>query len=95
MEQLRLGTPNCFNVAKVTKEEHRALRALRTGEATPGQQGMALALITNKISRTHDVLFVPGAADESAFLAGRAFVGSQVLKLLNIPVGKLEETQNE
>jgi len=80
----------CFIVAKLTKDEVLALKALATGEADPYQQSLALHVITNKFSRPHDLLFVPGQADQSAFLNGRAFVGMQILKYLNIPIGKLD-----
>ncbi len=87
----------------LTKDEHGALRALQVGEATPYQQTQALYVITNKFSRAHDVLFIPGHTDESSFLSGRGFVGQQILKYLNLPVGRLptldpkeeEENSNE
>lgn len=81
----------CFKYPRVTREEHQALRALNKGIANDYQQRLALSVITNKFARAHDVLFIPGKSDETAFLAGRSFVGSQVLKHLNIPVGQLSE----
>lgn len=86
-----MSEDECFQVAQVTEEEHVALKMLRAGEADSYQQVLALKVITSQFARTHDILFIPGAADQSAFLAGRAFVGLQILKHLNIPVGKLED----
>ena len=86
-----MSEPQCFTVAKLTKEEGLALKALRDGVADPYQQSLALHVITNKFSRPHDLLFVPGQADQTAFLNGRAFVGMQILKYLNVPIGKLED----
>lgn len=79
----------CFKVPTVDKAEHAAIRALYEGKAGEYQQRLALSVIVNKFSRAHDVLFIPGAADEGAFLSGRGFVGQQILKHINIPVGQL------
>jgi hypothetical protein len=81
--------PTCFAFHSLTKDEIYAIKALKTGEATPEQQMVALRVIVNKFSRTHDLLFVPECERQSAFLNGRAFVGTQVLKILNVPIGKL------
>lgn len=87
-------TPVCFDVfPELDKQDMEALRAVADGEADGYQQKLALAVIVNKFCRTHDVSFVPGAADQSTFLAGRAFVGSRILLALNRKVGHMEKPE--
>lgn len=76
--------PECFNVAPLTKEEAYSIRALQAGEANPYQQALALSAIIKKVCRTYDISFVPGAADQSNFLEGRAFTGKYLMKVLKI-----------
>lgn len=82
-------------VPELSKQEVYALRNLSKGEATEHQQKLALQIIVNKFSRAHDLTYVPDSFDRSAFLAGRGFVGQQILKFLNIPVAKLKEFRDE
>ena len=84
----------CFKVLPLDKYEHAALKALYEGVADPGQQRTALNVIVNKLCRTHDVLYVPGSFDQSAFMNGRAYVGMRIMQLLKLPVGKLEVNED-
>jgi len=81
----------CFEVEIVSEQEAAALKALQKGEAEPHQQTQALALIVNKFCRPHDQTYIPGHEGRTGFMSGRAFVGQQILKYLNIPVSKLPE----
>jgi hypothetical protein len=83
----------CFFTPEIDSDEHAALRAVYDGSAEPHQQRLALHVIVNKFSRAQDVLFVPGAPDEGAFLSGRGFVGQKILKYLNLPVGQLKQEE--
>ena len=83
----------CFFTPTVEDQEHIALQAVYAGTADAYQQRLALQVIINKFSRAQDVLFVPGAPDQGAFLAGRGFVGQRILKYLNLPVGKLKQEE--
>jgi hypothetical protein len=85
----------CFQCRELDKEEHQAIKALYRGDATEYQQRLALKVIINVFSRTHDMPFIPGAADQTAFMNGRAFVGQKLLKYLNIPIGKLQEEEDD
>ena len=76
----------------LTKDEVIALQALHKGDATPYQQKLALKVIVNDFCRAQDALYIPGSFDQTAFLNGRAFVGQRILKYINIPVGKLDES---
>lgn len=88
-----MSTPICFQVPKLTEDEVRAIKAVGVGEATEYQQRLALKVIVNKFSRAHDMQFVPGQPDQGDVLTGRAFVGSQILKYLNIEIGKLQNEE--
>lgn len=88
--------PQCFKYEILTKPEHTALKALYAGTADAYQQRLALKVIVNNFARSHDNCFIPGEPDQSNFIAGRAFVGQQILLHLNLPVGKLsEDNDNE
>lgn len=83
----------CFDVEPLDNAEIYALRAVYAGDATPNQQRLALVTVANKLARSQDLLFIPGANGdrESAFLSGRAFVGQQLLKVLKLPLNQLED----
>ena len=86
-----MAVPQSLVVEKITKEEVHALRDLHQGVATERQQQVALYVIINKFSRAQDLLYIPDSFDQTAILNGRAFVGQQILKYINIPVGKIDE----
>lgn len=83
------------SVPALDEKDVRAVKAMYAGEATPEQQRRVLAVIVNKFSRAQDMLFVPGEHDQTAFLNGRGFVGMQILKMINVPIGKLLQTVDE
>ena len=74
----------CFMVQQLTVEEISAIKALHKGEASAYQQTLTLAVIIKKFSMTHDIQFVPGASDQSSFMSGRAYVGMQLLRTINL-----------
>ena len=80
-----------FEVPKLTKEEVLAIKAVYDGVADAYTQRLMMSVVINKFSRAHDILFIPGKPDESVFLNGRAFVGMQLLKYINIKVGGLKD----
>lgn len=86
-----MSAPKCLQVEPLTKAEVHALRDLHKGEATEHQQHVALYVIINKFARAQDLLYIPDSFDQTALLNGRAFVGQQILKYINIPVGKIDE----
>lgn len=86
-----MSAPKALVVEPLTKAEIHALRDLHAGKATERQQQVALYVIVNKFSRAQDLLYIPDSFDQTAFLNGRALVGQQILKYINIPVGKLDE----
>lgn len=86
-----MAAPQSLFVEPLSKAEVHALRDLHKGVATERQQQVALYVIINKFSRAQDLLYIPDSFDQTAILNGRAFVGQQILKYINIPVGKIDE----
>ena len=86
-----MSAPMCFKVDPITKHEIVAIQDLNEGKATEYQQRLAMSVIINKFSRAQDLLYIPDSFDQTALLNGRAFVGQQILKYINIPVGKIDE----
>lgn len=85
----------CFQTPALDKHDIEAIKALDNGTATEYQQKLALAVIVKKLSRTHDLLFVPNSHDETAFLSGRGFVGDKIIKIISQPIGKQLKTTEE
>jgi hypothetical protein len=75
--------------ARYTEAEVEAVKAVAAGNASPGQQKLALDWIIHKAARTYDEPFLPGHGDMSVHLGGRRNVGLQIVKLINVPVKKL------
>lgn len=83
-----LDGPICFQYQKLERNEVIAIRAVNAGEASPDQQALAMRVIVKNLSNTHDLAYVPGSPHDSAFMAGRQFVGYQILKCVTQPVDK-------
>jgi len=89
MKKIKKKENICFSTPRLGKREVEAIKALNKGEASKHQQKLALAVICNKLSRAQDLLYSPNSSDETAFLNGRGFVGQKILKIINVPIGKL------
>jgi hypothetical protein len=68
-----------------TRREWRALLALQAGNASEGQQRMALKWIVEKASGYYEISFRggPDGARDTDFMEGRRFVGQQIVKQFN------------
>jgi len=84
----------CFKCRPLQKAEKQAIKSVAKGEADEYQQRLAISVIVNLFSRTHDLCYVPDSQDQSTFISGRAFVGQKILKTINIPIGKLKEEED-
>ena len=84
--------PNCLQVEELDKQEHIAIKNLSKGEASEYEQKLALSVIVKKFAREGDLLYVPSNPDETAFLNGRAYVGTRIKKYITLPV---RENTNE
>lgn len=67
-----------------------AIRALEKGVATEAQQRRALIWIVAKAAGIQDLSFRPGDPYTTAFNEGRRYVGTQINKLLNMPMKKAQ-----
>lgn len=68
-----------------------ALKSLVAGTASADQQQRAVAWIINRAAATYDMAYRPESARDTDFALGRAFVGQQVVKLINMPVSILDQ----
>ena len=81
-----------FHVPELTLDEIQSIKSLHRGDATEYQQRLALAVIIEKFSKTHDLPFTPDSFSETSFMNGRAFVGKKILKTIH---QNMEYTENE
>lgn len=87
--------PVCFREGPVTKRAVYAIQALESGTADPYQQRLALKTIIDSLCATYQVTFVPGSADQTNFMEGRAFPGHRILHYLKLDPTKLKEIEDE
>lgn len=73
-----------------------AIQALVRGEADQLQQQRALRWIVEHAARTYDLTYFggPGGDRDSAFAAGKAFVGQQVVKMTKLDVAELKKRKD-
>lgn len=72
-----------------TKSVSMAFKSLEKGTATADQQRLALDFLIRIGCRTYDTDWFPGERI-SCFAAGRRFVGQQIVRFINLKVGKLK-----
>lgn len=82
---------NPFAPASYSHEHVAAIKALAKGNASPGQQQLALDWIIQGAAMTYQETMVPGQPDVSNYLAGRRSVGLQIVKLVNVPINLLKK----
>lgn len=78
--------PPIYEIADV-----HAFQALHRGEANAEQQKRALDWLITKAAVTYEVSFNPESERLTSFAEGRRFVGSQVVKLINLNPSKLQK----
>ena len=84
------------NDTQITQAELRSIRALAAGEASKDEQILAFKAIL-WICGTDDMEFTPdehGGERGTAFKGGKRFVGTQLRKLVNLPLELLIGKQN-
>ena len=82
---------NPFAPASYGPEHIAAIKALAHGNASPGQQQLALQWIIEGAAMTYQETMVPGQPDLSDYLAGRRNVGLQIVKLVNLKADQLKK----
>lgn len=70
--------------AELDYDDAMAVRALKAGNASGGQQQRALRWIVDAACGTYDLGWHPSGPHEASFSAGRRFAGSQVVRAMNI-----------
>lgn len=74
-----------------------AWKALARGDASEDQQKRAIDWLVNVCAGTYDMSFRPGFDGDrnTTFAEGRRFVGSQVVKLINMPSEIMESMRKD
>lgn len=80
-----LAPPPC------SKQEAAALQALSAGEANKGQQQIALDWIIYFACATYDEPYRSERPHDTTFASGRAAAGRNILRVLKLKVGQMEE----
>lgn len=73
-----------------------AIQALQRGDATKDQQQRALKWLIEKACGTYDLSYRPGedGRRDTDFAEGKRFVGSQIVKMLNLNLSLLRRSNN-
>ena len=84
--------PSECALADYTKADVIAIQALFAGVADAEQQKRDMDFIVNKICRTYDLTYRPhGDTHASAFAAGRAYSGQQLVTFLKMSARTIKE----
>lgn len=84
------AVPPCFRYAYDPVFIPACVQAMHEGTATGHQQRSLLEWIIGEAAATYQIAHVPGDPYSSAFLAGRAFVGSALRKMLVLKPGAFQ-----
>lgn len=84
--------PAAFEPAKFDQQHAYAIRALAAGNASEGQQRLALDWIVSFAAAYDDLSYRPGVDGdrETSFHEGRRFVGAQIRRMLAFKSEELE-----
>lgn len=76
---------------KYGKAQAVAIQMLAQGQATEGQQQMALDWIINECCKTYDMSYRPDNQKDQDFAEGKRYVGNEIIKLIKVKIGQLKE----
>ncbi|TFH46210.1 MAG: hypothetical protein E4H01_10330 [Lysobacterales bacterium] len=79
----------------LTDGEIHAIKSVWAGEGNKDQQRLALNVVMVKFARLKNIPFQPGSPDESAFLAGRMFVGQVIAMVIEKDFDKLSRNDKD
>jgi hypothetical protein len=82
--------PPHYDVADVA-----CVQALNRGDATADQQKRALRYVIETLCGTYDMAYRPASPRDTDFALGKAFVGQQMVKFLNMNLSALKDTARE
>jgi hypothetical protein len=75
-----------------------AIKAVANGTASDDQQRRAMRFIVEQVCATYDLSFRPGGlegARATDFAEGRRFTGTQIVKLINLPLNAIRKAQGK
>ena len=81
--------PLPYQPAEYELADFSAVQALQRGDATPLQQQRALRWVLEKVCEVGGLGWHPDGGESAAFVAGRRFVGLQILKAIQVNVSAL------
>lgn len=84
-----------WRIPDISFEETAAIQALNKGNATEGQQQVALKCIIEKMCGYQDEQFCPENQRVTDFYLGRKNVASQIMKEIAMPLSKLREREEK
>lgn len=85
------GKREVWHPPEYTKTIALAVQAVASGNATEGQQKMAMEWIVKVAAATYDEPFRPGQPDVLTYMLGRRSVGLAIVKLINLKTELLKE----
>lgn len=95
MTKLRVPPKSAIAPAPWERHEIAAVQALWRGEADAQQQRRAVEWILDAVCRVNDMEYRPGSFDETAFAAGRRYVGSQIILATKLNLAAFGEDRGE
>lgn len=69
-----------------------AMKAMKEGKASGPQQQMVMQALLS-VTGYHDMSYRPDNTHDTAFAEGKRFVGSQILKMVNMSNDAIEEAK--
>ncbi len=95
---MRKPRPSPWLPADYSLGDVQAVQALYAGIADPAQQRRVLEWVINKAAETYDEPYrsdVDGGERDTAFALGKRFVGSQIVKMINMPPAVVAKLRSE
>ena len=90
----RLKNKQPYEAELFTKYVAYAIKSLAQGVASEGQQMAAIKWIVDVASRARENPYCPGSDRDTAFAAGRSFVGQQILGIVELDGKRLESLKD-
>ena len=85
--------PPPFFTAPYGVADAAALQAVARGNADATQQKRALDWIINVACATYQISFQPGMPDATAFMDGRRYAGTEIVKLLKLNLETIRQAK--
>ncbi len=86
----RLPANSPLHPTKYEDSHVAAIQALMRGNATEGQQQLALKFIIEDVCSTYDEPYRPDSERDTTFALGKRHAGMEIVKLTKVKMGKLK-----